>query len=82
MDNEEGHAVNLGATSMPLVVREGTGDGSLAASLISNGFVVSRYTPAGTVRPFGQDIGTADDATAVTVISVGVEPNGQSPEQE
>ena len=56
---------STGSTSAPLDNRNATRDGSLIATLISQGVAVVRFTPQGTVIPFGQNIGTAVDATAV-----------------
>ena len=53
-------------TSVPTDHGGGTGGGSIVASMISRGVAVSRYTAQGTIRPFGQDIGTADDVSALT----------------
>ena len=53
------------ATSQPQAQSALTGAGSLSASLASRGVVVSRYTWQGTIKPFGQDMGTADDETAL-----------------
>ena len=41
----------------------GSGAGSIMASMISRGVLVSRYTSQGTMRPFGEDTGSADDST-------------------
>jgi hypothetical protein len=43
----------------------GTGSGSVMAELIALGGSVSRHTEQGTIKPFGLDVGTADDATAL-----------------
>ena len=54
-------------TSAPLDQGSGSGDGSVMATIISRGGAVSRVSQQGTFRPFGQDIGTADDTTLLTV---------------
>jgi len=41
----------------------GSTAGSIMASIISRGVFVSRYTSQGTIRPFGEDTGSADDST-------------------
>ena len=54
---------NLESSSMPSFFNQGTGTGSLVASMLAQGIIVSKFTPEGTIRPFGQDNGTADDCT-------------------
>jgi hypothetical protein len=43
-----------------------SGAGSIMASIFARGVAVSRYTPQGTMQPFGQDTGTATDSTVLT----------------
>jgi hypothetical protein len=52
-------------SSMPTAGDSGTGAGSVYAKVISKGASVSKYTPQGTIRPFGEAMGTADDATVL-----------------
>ena len=54
-----------GSSSAPVDFSSGSGAGSVLATIISQGVVVSKYTPQGSMRPFGQDTGTADDNTIV-----------------
>ena len=54
------------SSSAPVSYEGGSGGGSIMATLISRGVAVSRFTPSGTIRPFGQDTGTADDSTALS----------------
>lgn len=42
-----------------------TGSGSVMAQLISQGAGISRHTDQGSIKPFGLDVGTADDVTVV-----------------
>jgi hypothetical protein len=37
------------------------------AALFARGVAITRYTPQGSIQPFGQDTGTADDNTVVVV---------------
>jgi len=59
------------STSDPLDADSNTGAGSIAAVIISKGGYVSRYTPQGSIKPFGQSTGTADDFTALTQAGAG-----------
>ena len=54
-----------GSTSAPADAVFGSGDGSITASLIAHGIAVSRHTPQGSMKPCGQDTGTADDNTVI-----------------
>lgn len=54
------------SSSAPLPSSDNTGTGSIIAGMISRGVGVSRYTPQGTMKPFGQDVGTADDSSVTT----------------
>lgn len=56
------------SSSAPLDYAWGSGGGSIIASMVSRGVAVSRHTASGTMRPFGQDTGTADDATALASV--------------
>jgi hypothetical protein len=65
------------SSSAPVSYEYGSGGGSIMATMVSRGVAVSRYTPAGTMRPFGQHTGTADDSTVLTEsghvpVSVGI----------
>jgi hypothetical protein len=53
------------SSSAPTDFGFGSGNGSLMATIVSKGVVVSRYTPQGSIKPFGQDTGTADDNTVI-----------------
>lgn len=53
------------ATSAPVYYGNGTGDGSIIAAAIGRGATVSRHTSDGTIRPFGQTVNSADDATVL-----------------
>jgi hypothetical protein len=59
--------VAFDGTSAPTDAAFTTGNGSIIASIITRGMAVSRHTPQGSLKPFGQDTGTADDNTAVEV---------------
>ncbi len=54
-----------GSSSAPVDFGSGSGAGSVVATIISRGVIVSKYTAQGSMRPFGQDTGTADDNTIV-----------------
>jgi hypothetical protein len=54
------------SSSAPLDYAWGSGGGSIIATMVSRGVAVSKHTPAGTMRPFGQDTGTADDSSILT----------------
>lgn len=55
--------LNASPTSAPMDYGNGSGDGSIIATAIGRGATVSRHTIEGTIRPFGQNIDSADDAT-------------------
>jgi hypothetical protein len=62
----QGHGgAHQGSTSSPTDFSLGSGGGSIMAAIASKGVVVPRHTPQGSIRPFGQDIGTADDSTLI-----------------
>lgn len=54
-----------GTTSAPTDGFATTGQGSITAVLYSRGVAFSRYTPQGSMQPFGQETGTADDNAVV-----------------
>jgi hypothetical protein len=54
------------STSTPSDGQSSTGAGSLFACLAARGIVLQRQTPQGSMRPFGQDMGTAADDTVGT----------------
>ncbi len=54
-----------GSTSAPRDASMNSGQGSVLASIYARGVAVSRYTPQGSMQPFGQDTGTASDATVL-----------------
>ncbi len=54
-----------GSSSAPADATFNSGNGSVLASIIARGIAISRYTPQGSMQPFGQDIGTAGDTTVV-----------------
>lgn len=64
----------LDTTSAPSANDTHTGAGSIAAVMISKGVLVSKFTPQGTIRPFGQDTGTADDSTVLAHYFGGTSP--------
>lgn len=55
----------IDTTSAPSVTDVHTGSGSVSAIIISKGGFASRFTPQGAIRPFGEDMGTADDDTVI-----------------
>jgi hypothetical protein len=70
------------SSSAPLDYEWGSGGGSITATMVSRGVAVSKHTLVGTMRPFGQDTGTADDSSILTnsgPASV-ISPNGSSSE--
>jgi hypothetical protein len=54
-----------GSSSAPADATFNSGNGSIMASIVARGIAISRYTPQGSMRPFGQDTGTAGDNTVV-----------------
>jgi hypothetical protein len=44
-----------------------SGAGSIMATMLSRGFVATRYTAEGSYRPFGLTIDSADDASLISV---------------
>lgn len=67
--NSADQRTGLFATSAPRDFGAGTGDGSIIATAIARGATVERFTSDGTIRPFGQNIDSADDATAISARS-------------
>jgi hypothetical protein len=67
MSSSSINAPNLDTSSAPMDHAYGSGGGSIIASMMARGIAVSRYTLHGTIRPFGQDTGTADDTMIRTV---------------
>lgn len=51
------------STSMPSDGQSTTGAGSLLANLVSRGVSLQTQTAKGTMRPFGQDVGSSSDDT-------------------
>ena len=60
-------------SSAPRDHGSGSGDGSLIATIISRGGTVARQSNMGTFRPFGQDIGSADDSSLLRHYSHGAD---------
>jgi hypothetical protein len=60
------------SSSAPVSYECGSGGGSIMATMVSRGVAISRYTSAGTMRPFGQDTGTADDNTVLIATGVAI----------
>jgi hypothetical protein len=57
--------IKYGEPSDAGALSTGTGSGSVMAELIALGGSISRHTEQGSIKPFGLDVGTADDATAI-----------------
>lgn len=59
-----------GSSSAPTDASYNSGHGSILASLFARGVAISRHTPQGSMQPFGQETGTADDNTIVAADDV------------
>ncbi|HKI60727.1 MAG TPA: hypothetical protein VKA31_00390 [Mariprofundaceae bacterium] len=59
--NQEQLNNTLNSSSSPADFNNGTGGGSISASMVSRSAFVARHTTQGGIRLFGQDTGTADD---------------------
>jgi hypothetical protein len=59
-----------GSSSAPGDAASTSGNGSVMASIFARGIAISRYTPQGSMQPFGQDTGTAGDNTVVSPVDV------------
>ena len=58
------------STSAPSDPSHNSGQGSILASIVARGVAISRYTPQGSMQPFGQETGTASDNTILATADV------------